>query len=282
MAFALAAGGLAAVNPCGFALLPAYLSLFVLSEDRSTGRAVARALVATASMTLGFVMVFALFGLALTPVAGAVQRWLPIATVAIGLALVLFGLFLLAGRTLVLHVPFLRLTADPAASPRTMGLYGVSYAIASLGCTIGPFLAVTATTFRAGNLIDGVAAYVAYGLGMGIVVATLAIGAALTSRAVADRFRQLIPQLTRLSGLLLIVAGLYVGWYGWYELRVYAGGSTDDPVVEVAAGFQTQVASWVEAAGVGSFAIVLAAFAFGAWLVAWRRGRPVEQRHQDV
>ena len=283
LAFALAAGGLAAVNPCGFALLPAYLSLFVLGpDDRSAGRAVRRALVATGSMTLGFVTVFALFGLALTPVAGAVQRWLPIATVVIGLALVLLGLFLLAGRTLVLHVPFLRLTEDPSASARTMGLYGVSYAVASLGCTIGPFLAVTATTFRTGNLIDGVAAYVAYALGMGAVVGALAIGAALARGAVADRFRRLIPLFTRVSGMLLVVAGLYVAWYGWYELRVYAGGSTRDPIIEAASAFQTQAASWVEAAGVGSFAIALAGALFGVWLVARRRGRQVNQPVPDV
>ena len=31
LALALGAGMVAAINPCGFALLPAYLSLFVLS-----------------------------------------------------------------------------------------------------------------------------------------------------------------------------------------------------------------------------------------------------------
>lgn len=275
LAFALAAGGLAAVNPCGFALLPGYLSLFILGPaERSTLAAIGRAVTATASMTLGFVAVFALFGLALTPVASTVQRWLPIATVFIGLALVLFGLVLLAGRTPVLHVPFLRLTDDPAASPRTMGLYGASYAIASLGCTIGPFLAVTATTFRAGNLIDGVATYVAYALGMGIVVGALAVGAALASDALADRFRRLIPLLTRLSGVLLIVAGFYVAWYGWYELRIYAGASTEDPIIAAASGLQSHIATWVEALGVGSFAailLLLLLLLIARWLVTRRR-----------
>lgn len=155
LAFALAAGTLAAVNPCGFAMLPAYLSLFVVGADKearpSTLASVGRALTATGSMTLGFVAVFGAFGLALTPVASTVQRWLPVVTVLIGMLLVVLGLLLLAGRTLTVHVPFLRLSQDPVANPLAMMLYGVSYAVASLGCTIGPFLVVTATTFRAGD-----------------------------------------------------------------------------------------------------------------------------------
>lgn len=228
LAFALAAGTLAAVNPCGFAMLPAYLSLFVVGEPdqtrRSTLASVGRAIAATGSMTLGFVAVFSVFGLALTPIASTVQRWLPVVTIGIGaLLLLLLGIFLLTGRTLTVHVPFLRLSQDPVANPLTMVLYGVSYAVASLGCTIGPFLVVTATTFRSDNTIAGVAAYATYALGMGLVVGVLAIGAAMMSNTAAGTLRRLTPYLTRLSGALMVVAGGYVGWYGWYELRVYAG-----------------------------------------------------------
>jgi cytochrome c-type biogenesis protein len=269
LAFALAAGGLAAVNPCGFALLPAYLALFVrTTDDGSTVRAVGRAMTATGSMTLGFVGVFALFGLALTPVASAVQRWLPVGTVAIGLALVVLGVFLLAGHAPAVHVPFLQLTADPAASPSAMSLYGASYAIASLGCTIGPFLAVTATTFHAGSVASGVMAYVAYAAGMGAVVGALAVGAALASETASATLRRLMPLLTRASGVLLAVVGAYVAWYGWFELRLYAGMAVDDPIVNAAARVQSRLAAWVDHAGVGTFAIVLAALAVVAALVA--------------
>lgn len=269
LAFALAAGGLAAVNPCGFALLPAYLALFVrATDDGSTLRAVGRAMSATGSMTLGFVGVFAIFGLALTPVASAVQRWLPLGTVAIGLALVVLGLFLLAGRAPTVHVPIVQLADDPAASLSAMSLYGASYAIASLGCTIGPFLAVTATTFHAGSLVSGVAAYVAYAAGMGAVVGALAVGAALASETVAGTLRRVTPLVTRASGGLLVVVGSYVSWYGGFELRLYAGWAADDPIVDAAVGLQSRFAAWVDHAGVGAFAIVLAALTVVAAVIA--------------
>lgn len=263
LAFALAAGTLAAVNPCGFAMLPAYLSLFVVGTDREarpTALAlVGRALTATGSMTLGFVAVFGVFGLALTPVASIVQRWLPVVTVVIGVVLLLLGLMLVAGRTITLHVPFLRLSKDPVASPVAMMLYGVSYAIASLGCTIGPFLVVTATTFRAGDTVEGLAAYAAYAVGMGLVVGVLAIGAALMNQTAAGALRRVAPHLTRLSGVLLVIVGAYVGWYGWYELRVYAGDAAEDPIVAAASEIQNQLAQWVDQFGPRAFVIVIVA-----------------------
>src|SRR4051812_31230619 len=70
---AVTAGMLGAVNPCGFALLPAYLSVLIVSDQVTPGRAVVRALRCTVALTLGYVLVFGAFGLALTPVADAIQ-----------------------------------------------------------------------------------------------------------------------------------------------------------------------------------------------------------------
>jgi cytochrome c biogenesis protein CcdA len=147
---AVAAGMLAAVNPCGFALLPAYLA-FLVSGDGPAGQGVAvrRALGATAAMTAGFAAVFGVFGLLIAPAAGQIQRHLPWVTIGIGLTLVGLGGWLLAGRSL----PGLRLRAGTGpAVTRTavsMATFGAAYAVASLSCTIGPFLAVVVTSFQA-------------------------------------------------------------------------------------------------------------------------------------
>ncbi len=152
---AIGAGVVAAVNPCGFALLPAYLSLFVLEDAPSSPtRAVVRALRATAALTAGFASVFLLFGLVVSPVAGAVQAYLPAFTVVLGIVLALAGLWVASGRSL----PVARLGRSRAsegspvvASWRVMTGFGASYALASLGCTIAPFLAVVVTSFRSSS-----------------------------------------------------------------------------------------------------------------------------------
>src|SRR5439155_72880 len=76
-ALAVATGLVAAVNPCGFALLPAYLSVLILDEAPTRRAALGRALALTAAMTAGFVLVFGAFGLLFAPVAGQVGRHLP-------------------------------------------------------------------------------------------------------------------------------------------------------------------------------------------------------------
>ena len=100
--------------------------------------------------------------------------------------------------------------------------YGVSYAIASLSCTIGPFLAVTAAGLRSGSVLTGVAIYLAYVGGLTLVVGVLALAAATASSAVAERLRRILPFVNRISGALLVLVGLYVAYYGVYELRLFS------------------------------------------------------------
>ena len=75
-ALAFTAGMAATVNPCGFALLPAYLSAFVgLDESSNRTTAVARGLKVSAVLTAGFVAVFGIFGIVITRVVGELQRY---------------------------------------------------------------------------------------------------------------------------------------------------------------------------------------------------------------
>ncbi|WP_156727613.1 cytochrome c biogenesis CcdA family protein [Streptomyces apocyni] len=260
LALALTAGMLAAVNPCGFALLPAYLSLLVLGDD-SPSRAVAvgRALGATAAMTIGFAAVFALFGLAIAPVTNQVQQHLPWFTVVFGLVLALVGGWLLTGRTLPALLPKLRRAPSVARSVWSMGLFGGAYAIASLGCTIAPFLAIVVTAFRSGSLGEGVVLFAAYAAGMGAIVGAAALTVALTRTARVSAIRRLGATASRLGGALLVVVGVYVAYYGWYELRVQRGGVVEDPVIDGAGSVQRWLADALETAGVTTVAAVLAA-----------------------
>lgn len=248
LALALAAGMLAAVNPCGFALLPAYLSVLVLGDD-SPGpvRAVARALALTAWMTLGFVLVFGVFGLVISPVAGQVQQYLPWFTTVFGVLVALAGLWLLAGREL----PRIQLTrgsgrAVTRTAPAMVG-FGMSYAAASLTCSIAPFLALVVASFRAGSTGDGVALFVAYSLGMGLLVGVAAVAVALARRGVVASLRRSGRWVPRIAGALLLVVGAYVAWYGAWELRVLGGGDAADPIIEAAARLQRTIAEWVAA-----------------------------------
>ena len=281
MGLAFAAGLVAALNPCGFAMLPGYLALVVGGEGVDRRVAVGRALTATAAMAAGFLVVFGGFGVLSVSVATTVQRYLPYATLLIGIVLVALGIWLLAGREITL----LRGLAGgarwaPTARLGSMLGYGISYAVASLSCTVGPFLAVTAAGLRTGSVARAASVYAAYAGGFALVVGVLAVAAALASSAAVDRMRRIVPYVNRISGALLLGVGAYVGYYGLYEIRLFAGnGNPQDPVIAAAGRVQGAIAGWVHQHGAWPWLASLAVLVIAA--VAWRASATAKRRRAD-
>ncbi|MGB9303866.1 MAG: cytochrome c biogenesis CcdA family protein [Mycobacterium sp.] len=274
---AFAAGLVAALNPCGFAMLPAYLLLVVRGQQFGEERALAslgRALLATVGMALGFLTVFGLFGALTISAASTVQRYLPYATVLIGVVLVALGGWLLAGRELTALTPRpLAVRWAPTVRLGSMYGYGVSYALASLSCTIGPFLAVTGAGLRGGSIVGSVAIYLAYIAGLTLVVGVLAVAVATASSALTDRIRRILPFVSRISGAVLVLVGLYVGYYGLYELALINGAraNPEDAVITTAGRLQGLLAGWVHQHGVWPWAVALLALVVGALASTWYR-----------
>jgi cytochrome c biogenesis protein CcdA len=274
---ALTAGMLSAVNPCGFAMLPAYLSVLVAGGDAG-GRAgaVRRALACTAALTIGYVAVFGAFGLAFAPAAGWIQPRLPWLTAGLGLLLMVLGGWLLAGRQLPMPGLGLRAPRLRRSLP-AMVLFGMAYAVASLTCTIAPFLAIVVSSLRAGSTAEGVALFVAYAAGMGLVVGVTALAVAVLRDSLVGRLRRAGAWVPRLSGVVLVLAGGYVAYYGWYELRIAEDlrAAAGDPVIGAAAGLQQRIAGTVDDLG----PLVLAAALLALVLLGWAAGR-LRQGHQ--
>jgi cytochrome c biogenesis protein CcdA len=280
---AFGAGLVAALNPCGFAMLPAYLALVVRGENAGRRAAVGRAVTATAAMAAGFVTVFGGFGILTVSAASTVQRYLPYVTVLIGIILVALGIWLLAGR----EITVLRGVARgarwaPTARLGSMFGYGISYAVASLSCTVGPFLAVTAAALRGGSVLGGVAVYFAYAGGFTLVVGVLAVAAALASSAAVDRMRRIVSYVNRISGALLLIVGVYVGYYGLYEIRLFTGdGNPEDSVIAAAGRVQGAIAGWVHQHGAWPWLVAMAVLTIAALGAAWRASATAKHRRAD-
>jgi len=274
LALALTAGMLGAVNPCGFALLPAYLSVLVAGETRGPVAAVGRAVRCSAALTLGYVAVFGTFGLVLTPLAGALTPRLPWLTVVLGAAIAVAGAWLLAGRSLPLPGRGLRAPRLTGSVPSTV-LFGMAYAVASLGCAIGPFLAIVVTGLRSGSVLP----FLAYAAGMGLVIGLTAVAVALARASLVSRLRRVTAVVPRLGGAVLLLTGAYVAWYGGYELRL-AGDrrlAGTDPVVNAAVDLQRWLSALVGRAGPVLLLTALAALIV-LTPVAARRRAPAPHR----
>jgi cytochrome c biogenesis protein CcdA len=279
---AFGAGLVAALNPCGFAMLPAYLALVVRGERAGQLAAVGRALAATAAMAAGFVAVFGGFGLLTVSAAATVQRYLPYVTVVIGIALVALGIWLLIGREFIVSASKPSARWAPTARLGSMFTYGLSYAVASLSCTIAPFLAVTGAGLRDGSVVGTMAIYLAYAAGFTVVVGALAVAAAMTTSAVADRIRRIVPYVNRIGGALLVAVGLYVGYYGLYEVRLFtANGNPQDPVIGAAGRIQGAIAGWVHQHGGWPWFVVLVVLLAAASGAVWRARTAGKPRRAD-
>lgn len=273
---ALAAGVLAAVNPCGFALLPAYVSLLVVGETGTApprpAAALGRALALTTAMTLGFIAVFGTFGLLAAPAADWLAARLPWLTIIIGVVLAGLGLWLASGRDLPSPVP--KMSRAPALRRQTgsMVLFGMSFAIASLGCTIGPFLGVVVASFTT-STTQGIGLFLAYAAGMALVVGAVATAVALAQQTVIAWMRRAAPILSRAAGVIMAIAGSYVAWYGWYEIRILANPDTTDPIIDTAATVQTRLAAFTATIGPAWIAAAITLLIAATALITRHRAR---------
>jgi cytochrome c-type biogenesis protein len=260
LALAFASGMVATVNPCGFAMLPAYLGFFLGLEgaDRDVRSSVSRSLAVGLSVSAGFLLVFSLVGLAIYHLSASVDAWTPWATIVIGGVLIVLGIAMLRGYEPVINLPKLQ-RGGRSRDGQSMFVFGVSYAIASISCALPLFTAAVAGTFRRENLASSLAVFVAYALGMTLVLLALTVSLGLARQGLLTRLRQALPYVARVSGVLLVLAGAYLAHYGWYERRVRAGEIGEgSEVVDTVTGWSTSITTWVTDVGATRLGFLLA------------------------
>jgi cytochrome c biogenesis protein CcdA len=243
------------VNPCGFPLLPAFLSFYLGADEARLPRAetrVLQGLTVGGLVAVGFLGLFAAVGLPVSLGVGALARAIPWAGIVTGVVLVGAGLIVLAGRRLPL--PFnVRVPVVHERCAGAMVLFGIGYGAASLGCTLPLFLTLVGASLGGA----AVATFAAYGAGMAVVLMALAVVIALAREGAARAVRPLLPYLGRISGALLTVAGGYLVYY-WARLRFGDSATVaDDPVVRFGVEFSGRIRTFAD--GNGSFLIAAAA-----------------------
>ena len=259
--YAFGVGMVATFNPCGFAMLPAYLSYFLgLENARETeSRAdatVMRALAVGAAMTAGFVVVFGVLGLVLDPILSSIIDRLPWLTIVLGVVLVILGIRLLMGREITVSLP--KVSKSPEG--RELGsvfVFGISYALVSLSCTLSLFIAAISTVIDQQNFFIGLGAFIAYALGMGLVLIVLTLAIALARQGVVKKMRGVLPYINRISGVLLVLAGVYVAYYGWYELRVLNGNISGGGIAGWMFNLNGRITQWINEVGPTRIGLIL-------------------------
>lgn len=270
-------GLLAAFNPCGFAMLPAYLSYFLGIESKQHHQSrlttVIRGLVVGGVMTLGFVAVFGSFGILIGTVleSGTVLEYVPYAIIVIGVLMIPMGVAMLVGKDVILRLPKM----NKGTGSRDLGsvfMFGVSYAVVSLSCTVGIFVLNISDSFTKDGFAKGSGNFLAYAIGMGLIITFLTMSLALAKSNVAVSMRKLLPYIGRISGGLLVLVGVYMIDFGIWDYRVIiandftAGNLLVDQVEE----FQGATTNWIETTTTERIGLLSLLGILGVLLVAWR------------
>lgn len=225
LALAFTAGMVATVNPCGFAMLPAYLGYFLglegTTDDHTAG--IGRALLVGTVVSAGFLLLFALAGAIVSWTSFSVVDASPWLTVVIGVVVAVLGVAFLAGWDPSIVLPKLDRNGG-GRSLWSMFVFGLSYAIASLSCTLPAFTGVVASTFGRESFVAGLVTFVAYGLGMALLLMVLTLALAVARRGLVTGLRRALPYVQRVSGLIMALMGAYLVWYGIYEIRLLERG----------------------------------------------------------
>lgn len=268
-AYSFVLGVLAAVNPCGFVLLPTYLLFFLGTREAtelSANERVRRALVVSAGVSVGFLGVFLVIGI----ISRLFTQWIELnakyAALVIGIMLLFAGLRMIGGWMPRFVMP--QIVGNQNKTFRAMALYGVAYAVASIGCTIGFLTTAVFGSIVLNGFVSGVVSILLYGLGMALLVTALTVSLAFAKTGLITIIRGRLYWIERLAAIFVTFTGVYLIWY-WYA--AISERSTSGFVSRIER-WQTRVASLLQDQGAGRLAIVLTGFVAIGILIS-RRNR---------
>ncbi len=265
MSLSFIRGMVAAVNPCGFILLPTYLMYFlgmqgaIPGSQRATLR---RALLVSAAVSAGFLSVFLVAGIFTYNFTNWIAENAKYATGGIGVALLVLGVAMLFGYKLPMMTPNIATGEQPSKTVRAMFVFGVAYAVASIGCTIGLFIATVFSTTAREGVVAGVGNVVAYGAGMALLVSALTVALASANTSLLKFLRGGLKYVDRIAAVFVIISGAYLLWYFyWVDLR-----EEGDPITDWALEQQAQATAFLndhwQTVGLVMLAIVGGAIAY--------------------
>jgi cytochrome c-type biogenesis protein len=249
------------------------LSLYVSSDagdDPSAMSRMSASLRAGGRVTAGFLSVFILVGVPVVYGLGSIVRAVPWAGAGAGIAITVAGLVILSGRQIGLSFNAGLKGGRSSSGAPSMYLFGVAYAIASLGCTLPVFLSVVGASLAVRGPAAATVVLAAYGVGMGAVMMTLALLAGGARDRLIKTLRRALPRMQRISGGLLVVAGIYLSYY-W--LRILFGPIAtlaDDPIVGTVQRFTSRIERIAAANGGTILMASLITVAVVGALTAWR------------
>lgn len=198
------AGFVTLLSPCGYVLLPVYISYYLGGKVDLKG-----ALRGSLTSVLGILLVFGAAGLTLGFASSLIQSIIPHLTLIAGIIIFVMGV----SKAFEINLPFPVLPTR-FNKPAGFFTYGVIYAFTGSGCTFPIFFSVLLYASLSPGLGSTIT-MLTYASGVAIPLIITAILAAKINQLALTRIAHIAPKIHRASGFALIAAGAYLTYY-WY------------------------------------------------------------------
>ena len=264
-------GVMSAVNPCGFVLLPTYLIYYLgteLQRNESPASTLRRALLVGSAVSSGFVGLFLIVGIITQSFTTTVRDNSKYLAFVVGLGLVVMGALMLSGWKPRIAQP--QVSIQRERTLRNMFLFGIAYAVASIGCTIGFVTSAVFGSVGRHGFASGVFSIALYGVGMASLVIALTVALAFAQVNIVNSLKKSFRFFDKVSAFFVLITGLYLTWY-WYGAITERGS---DGVTRRVESWQNSVVNFLNDVGAIRLAIV---FAVVIALALWVVRRPSKQ-----
>ena len=267
-AYSFVLGVLAAVNPCGFVLLPTYLIFFLGTREEpnlSTAERLRRALIVSSGISIGFLAIFFVIGV----ISRLFTQWIELnakyASLAIGVVLLVGGARMLTGWTPKFASP--QMNGVQSKTFRATIIYGLAYAVASIGCTIGFLTTAVFGSIALNGFVSGVFSILLYGLGMAMLVTALTVSLAFAKTGLVTVIKSRLNIIQRLGAFFVTLTGVYLVFYWWAAISE----TRSTKFVARIERWQSRVASFLQQQGAFRLAIVLSIIVATAIVLSRRK-----------
>lgn len=202
LAYPFVMGVFVMLSPCGYALIPGYITYYLGSEIT-----VSRALKGGIVSTIGLITVYAAVGASITVIGGLIKPYITLLTVFSGVMMIILGVLMIANVQLPLAY---QVISSERKGLRGFFVYGIAYGLAAAGCTAPLFFSVVLLAFTRSGTFDGVITLILYAIGVGVPLIITSILVAMAKRPLLAKIQNLTPMLHKISGVVMILGGLYL------------------------------------------------------------------------
>lgn len=231
----------------------------------ATGERLRRALIVSSGISIGFLAIFFVIGV----ISRLFTQWIELnakyASLAIGVVLLGGGARMLTGWTPKFASP--QMNGVQSKTFRATIIYGLAYAVASIGCTIGFLTTAVFGSIALNGFVSGVLSILLYGLGMAMLVTALTVSLAFAKTGLVTVIKNKLHIVQRLGAFFVTLTGIYLVFY-WYAAISETRSTKFVARIE---RWQTRVVSFLQQQGAIRLAIVLSVIVATAIVLSRRK-----------